>query len=120
MEKITHTNEEWHKQLTSEQYRVLRQAGTERPFTGKYVDTEDDGTYICVGCGNTLFSSGTKFHSGCGWPSFWDVIDNGNVNQHEDRSLGMVRIEVTCAKCDGHLGHVFPDGPRDKTGLRFC
>jgi peptide-methionine (R)-S-oxide reductase len=120
MEKITKTNEEWRKQLNPEQYRVLREAGTERPFTGEYVDTEDAGIYVCVGCGNELFTSDTKYHSGCGWPSFWNVMDEGNVNLHEDRSLGMVRVEVTCAKCDGHLGHVFPDGPRDKTGMRFC
>ena len=120
MEKINLTNEEWLKRLTPEQYHVLRNAGTERPFTGEYVDTEDAGTYSCAGCGNLLFSSDTKYHSGCGWPSFWDVLDESNVNLHEDRSLGMVRVEVTCGKCDGHLGHVFPDGPRDKTGMRFC
>ncbi len=120
MEKINRTDEEWRKLLTPEQYHILRQAGTERPFTGEYVDTEDDGTYVCAGCKAPLFSSDTKFHSGSGWPSFWDVMDKGNVELHEDRSYGMVRTEINCAKCGGHLGHVFPDGPRDKTGMRFC
>lgn len=120
MEKVSKTNQEWREQLTPEQYHVLREAGTERPFTGQYVNTEDDGTYVCAGCGNVLFSSNTKYHSGCGWPSFYDVVDQSDVVLLEDRSYGMVRTEIRCAKCDGHLGHVFPDGPRDKTGLRFC
>lgn len=102
------------------QYRVLRQAATERPFTGEYVNTEDDGSYVCAGCGTQLFSSDTKYHSGSGWPSFWDVISEGNVTLHDDNSLGMKRTEINCAKCGGHLGHVFEDGPRDKTGLRYC
>ena len=120
MKKVTKTDQEWREQLTDQQYRILRQAGTERPFTGHYVDTEDDGTYVCAACGNRLFSSETKYHSGSGWPSFWDVIDQGNVELHEDISYGMRRIEIRCARCDGHLGHVFDDGPRDKTGLRYC
>ncbi|MEM7335519.1 MAG: peptide-methionine (R)-S-oxide reductase MsrB [Chloroflexota bacterium] len=120
MEKINRTDAEWRELLTPEQYHILRQSGTERPFTGEYVDTEDDGTYVCAGCRAPLFSSDTKFHSGSGWPSFWDVLDKGNVELHEDRSYGMVRTEINCAKCGGHLGHVFPDGPQDKTGMRFC
>lgn len=120
MNKITKTKQEWHDQLTDQQYHILREAGTERPFTGEYVDTEDDGTYVCAACGNELFSSETKFHSGSGWPSFWDVISQGNVELHEDTSYGMRRTEIVCARCDGHLGHLFPDGPRDKTGLRYC
>ncbi|MGD2050530.1 MAG: peptide-methionine (R)-S-oxide reductase MsrB [Chloroflexota bacterium] len=120
MEKVKKTEQEWREQLTDQQYHILREAGTERPFTGQYVDTEDDGTYVCAACGNKLFSSETKFHSSSGWPSFWDVISQGNVELHEDRSHGMVRTEVVCARCGGHLGHVFEDGPRDKTGLRYC
>ena len=120
MEKINRTDAEWRELLTPEQYHVLRQSGTERPFTGEFVDTEDDGTYVCAGCKAPLFSSNTKFHSGSGWPSFWDVMDKGNIELHEDRSYGMVRIEINCAKCGGHLGHVFPDGPKDKTGMRYC
>jgi peptide-methionine (R)-S-oxide reductase len=120
MSKITKTNQEWREQLTDQQYHILREAGTERPFTGEYVDTEEDGTYVCAACGNMLFLSGTKFHSGSGWPSFWDVISEGNIELHEDNSYGMRRTEIVCARCDGHLGHLFPDGPRDKTGLRYC
>ena len=120
MEKINKTEQEWREQLTDQQYHVLRQAGTERPFTGEYVDTEDDGTYVCAACGNELFSSAVKFHSGSGWPSFWDVISQGNIELCEDNSYGMRRTEIVCARCDGHLGHLFNDGPRDKTGLRYC
>lgn len=120
MDKVTKTDQEWREQLTVEQYHILREAGTERPFTGEYVDTEDDGTYVCAACGNELFSSEVKFHSGSGWPSFWDVLSRGNVELHEDNSYGMRRVEVNCARCGGHLGHVFDDGPRDKTGLRYC
>ena len=120
MEKITKTDQEWRELLDDQQYHILRQAGTERPFTGQYVDTEDEGTYVCAACGSELFSSETKFHSGSGWPSFWDVISQGNVELHQDISHGMRRTEITCAKCGGHLGHVFEDGPRDKTGLRYC
>ncbi|UCG22982.1 MAG: peptide-methionine (R)-S-oxide reductase MsrB, partial [Chloroflexota bacterium] len=120
MEKVSKTDQEWREQLTEQQYRILRQAGTERPFTGKYVNTEDDGVYACAACGNELFSSETKFHSGSGWPSFWDVVSQGHVELHEDLSYGMRRTEINCAQCGGHLGHVFDDGPRDKTGLRYC
>ena len=120
MEKVTKTDQEWRQQLTDQQYHVLRQAGTERPFTGEYVDTEEDGTYVCAACGNELFSSEAKFHSRSGWPSFWDVINQGNVELREDNSYGMQRTEIVCARCDGHLGHLFNDGPRDKTGMRYC
>lgn len=120
MEKINKTDQEWRQQLTDQQYHVLRQAGTERPFTGEYVDTEDDGTYVCAACGNELFSSEAKFHSGSGWPSFWDVISQGNVELRDDNSYGMQRTEIVCARCDSHLGHLFNDGPRDKTGMRYC
>jgi peptide-methionine (R)-S-oxide reductase len=120
MNKVTKTEQEWREQLTDQQYHVLRQSGTERPFTGEYVDTEDDGTYICAACGNRLFSSETKFHSGSGWPSFWDVLGQGNIELHDDSNHGMKRTEIRCAKCGGHLGHVFEDGPRDKTGIRYC
>ena len=120
MKKITKTDPQWRELLTNQQYRVLRESGTERPFAGKYIDIEEDGTYACAGCGNELFSSKTKFHSGSGWPSFWDVVSQGNVELREDNSHGMKRVEIICAKCDGHLGHVFDDGPQDKTGLRYC
>lgn len=120
MEKVKKTEQEWRELLTPEQYHILREAGTERPFTGEYVDTEDDGMYACAACGNQLFSSEVKFHSGSGWPSFWDVMNRGNVELYEDNSHGMRRVEARCARCGGHLGHVFEDGPRDKTGLRYC
>jgi peptide-methionine (R)-S-oxide reductase len=120
MKKVTKTNQEWREQLSDQQYQILREAGTERPFTGEYVDTEGDGKYVCAACGSDLFSSGAKFHSGSGWPSFWDVISQGNIQLHEDTSLGMKRTEIVCVRCDGHLGHLFDDGPRDKTGLRYC
>lgn len=119
-EKISKTDAEWRAQLTPQQYAVLRQHGTERAFTGEYVDTKTPGTYRCAGCGQSLFESSTKFESGSGWPSFWDVIDKGNVTLIVDNSYGMERVEVRCARCDGHLGHVFDDGPRDTTGLRYC
>ena len=120
MNKIVKTEQEWREQLTDQQYQVLRKAGTERPFAGKFVDSEDDGTYKCAGCGNMLFASDTKFHSGSGWPSFWDVVSKGNIELRQDTSHGMRRVEVACAQCGGHLGHVFEDGPRDKTGMRYC
>jgi len=119
-EKIVKTDAEWRQQLTPEQYAVTRQAATERPFTGKYVHNKADGTYCCVACGQPLFSSETKFESGTGWPSFWDVIEQGNVELREDTSYGMHRIEAVCSRCGSHLGHVFDDGPRDKTGQRYC
>jgi peptide-methionine (R)-S-oxide reductase len=118
-EKITKTDAEWRETLTPEQYRVLRQQGTERPFTGKYWNMKDDGTYTCAACGQELFRSDTKFDSGCGWPSFYDALESGNVETRVDTSHGMVRTEVVCSRCGGHLGHVFEDGPAP-TGLRYC
>jgi peptide-methionine (R)-S-oxide reductase len=117
--EVTKTDEEWRESLSPEQYAVLRQAGTERPFSGEYVDTKDDGIYRCAACGNELFDSGTKFDSGTGWPSFWEAVRPDAVELVEDRTHGMVRTEVRCARCGSHLGHVFPDGPRP-TGDRYC
>jgi methionine-R-sulfoxide reductase len=105
--------------LTPEQYHVTQEKGTERAFTGKYWDTKTPGTYKCVVCGEELFSSDTKYDSGCGWPSFYQPADKAKIDEHTDRSYGMTRTEVTCGKCGAHLGHVFPDGPRP-TGLRYC
>jgi peptide-methionine (R)-S-oxide reductase len=119
MKKVQKSEEEWKRELTPEQYHVLRQKGTERPFTGEYVDTKDPGVYVCAGCGTELFSSDTKFESDCGWPSFYAPLVPENVASEEDRSHGMRRTEVLCEACGGHLGHVFPDGPRP-TGLRYC
>ena len=118
-EKITKTNEEWREQLTPEQYYVCRQKGTERAFTGMYWDSREEGLYRCVCCNAELFRSDQKFDSHCGWPSFFDAIEPERINQHEDLSFGMRRIEVTCARCDAHLGHIFDDGPAP-TGLRYC
>ena len=119
MDKIHKTDEEWKKQLTKEQYNITRQKGTERPFTGKYWNFFEEGHYECVACGNYLFDSNSKFHSGCGWPSFFEPVSDSHLNFHKDTSYGMVRTEVTCARCGAHLGHVFEDGP-PPTGLRYC
>jgi peptide-methionine (R)-S-oxide reductase len=118
-EQVTKSEEEWRKILTPEQYQILREKGTERPFTGKYWNKKDDGTYVCAACGQELFTSDTKFDSGCGWPSFYDAMDKGKIELREDTSHGMLRTEVLCARCGGHLGHVFDDGP-DPTGKRYC
>jgi peptide-methionine (R)-S-oxide reductase len=118
-DKIERSDEEWKKTLTPEQYHVLREKGTERAFTGKYADTHDPGTYRCAGCGNPLFDAETKFESGSGWPSFYQPVAKDAVETETDRKFGMTRDEVVCAKCGGHLGHVFPDGP-EPTGLRYC
>ena len=119
MEKITKSEEEWKKDLSPEQYHILREKGTERPFTGKYYLHKEKGVYVCAACGNELFKSDTKFDAGCGWPSFSDVIDRNKVIFTRDTSHGMIRTEITCARCGGHLGHVFDDGP-EPTGLRYC
>ncbi|WP_288485668.1 peptide-methionine (R)-S-oxide reductase MsrB [uncultured Novosphingobium sp.] len=119
MSKIEMTDAQWREKLTPEQYAVLRQAGTERAFTGKYEGNKQEGTYTCAGCGAPLFGSDTKYNSGSGWPSYTAPVEDGAVDEHRDVSHGMVRTEVRCATCEGHLGHVFSDGP-GPTGLRYC
>lgn len=116
---ISMNDQDWKEKLSPEQYRVIREKATERPWHGKYVHHHDDGIYVCAGCGNALFDSKTKFESGSGWPSFYDAALSGNIVLKEDKSLGMLRVEVLCKKCEGHLGHVFDDGP-EPTGLRYC
>ena len=118
-DKIRKSEAEWRKILTPQQYHVTRQKGTEPPGTGEYEDVEEPGVYVCAGCGEELFTSNEKFDAHCGWPSFFEAIDKAKINEHEDTTHGMRRVEVTCAKCGGHLGHVFPDGP-NPTGQRFC
>ncbi len=118
-DKIHKSEEEWRKELTPQQYHVLREKGTERAFTGEYYDTNTPGKYLCAACGQELFTSDTKFDSHCGWPSYYEPAKQDAVEEHEDQSFGMRRVEVTCSRCGGHLGHVFPDGPRP-TGLRYC
>lgn len=119
MEKIKKSEQEWRQELTPEQYHVMREAGTEPAFTGKYYKTKDSGTYVCAACGQPLFDSETKYESGTGWPSFYKPLEAGAVEEHSDNTYGMRRTEVRCARCEAHLGHVFPDGPRP-TGMRYC
>ena len=119
MDKLKLSDDEWRRRLTAEEYAVLRKHGTERAFTGCFLGTKEPGTYVCAGCGNPLFKSGTKFESGTGWPSFTQPISPEALANIEDKSYGMVRVEVQCARCDGHLGHVFPDGP-PPTHQRYC
>jgi peptide-methionine (R)-S-oxide reductase len=119
MDKINKSDDQWQKDLTPEQFYVTRKAGTEPAFTGKYYKTKDPGIYTCACCGQQLFSSETKYESGSGWPSFYKPVSEDAVEEHGDTSHGMRRVEVRCSKCDAHLGHVFPDGPRP-TGLRYC
>jgi peptide-methionine (R)-S-oxide reductase len=119
MPKVTKSDAEWREQLTPEQYRVARQKGTERPYSGEHEQTWADGHYFCIGCGQELFESDSKFDAGCGWPSFYQASNQEAITEHVDLTHGMRRVEVVCSACDSHLGHVFPDGPQP-TGLRYC
>jgi peptide-methionine (R)-S-oxide reductase len=119
MTKVTKSDEEWRKELGAERYHILREKGTERAFTGELLNSKGPGTFVCAGCGAPLFDASTKYDSGSGWPSFTAPVKEGSVDEHRDVSHGMVRTEVTCANCGGHLGHVFPDGPGEN-GLRYC
>ena len=119
MGKVNKTDREWQRELSPEEYRITRQKGTEPAFTGQYWNTKQHGIYVCRCCGAELFSSDTKYDSGCGWPSFFRPLDSTAIEEHEDLSHGMVRTEIVCHDCDAHLGHVFPDGP-PPTGLRYC
>ncbi len=118
--KFPETEEKWKERLTPEEYHILREKGTERPFSGEYYSHNKSGIYVCKGCGTELFKSEAKFDAHCGWPSFYEGIDKSKIKETIDRSHGMIRTEVTCSNCGGHLGHVFDDGPQDKTGLRYC
>lgn len=118
--KVKKTDEEWRQQLDENSYKICREADTEPAFTGKYWDLKDKGDYLCIGCGEVLFTSTTKYDSGCGWPSFFKPDAEGTIDEKEDLSFGRVRTEVVCSRCDSHLGHVFPDGPQEETGLRYC
>ncbi len=120
MDKIEKSEEEWKKDLTPEQYEILRKRGTEQAFSGKYVENHEDGVYKCAACGLQLFDAGTKFDSGTGWPSFSDPMNLEHVELKEDNDYGMIRTEVVCKRCGSHLGHVFEDGPREKGGKRYC
>lgn len=120
VDKIKKTDEEWKAELTEEQFHITREKGTERPFTGKFSDHKRKGEYVCVCCGQPLFNSDSKFDSGTGWPSFDGPMKRDKVKTEQDNSLGMSRTEVMCSKCDAHLGHVFPDGPSETTGMRYC
>jgi peptide-methionine (R)-S-oxide reductase len=118
-DKIDKPDTQWRAELTPEQYAVLRQKATERPFSGEYAASNAPGTYVCAGCGAPLFKSDDKFDAGCGWPSFTQPVEDTHIAEEQDRSHGMIRTEVLCARCNGHLGHVFTDGP-EPTGLRYC
>jgi peptide-methionine (R)-S-oxide reductase len=118
--ELPESESEWRGVLSEEEYRVLREKGTERPFSGELLAEKGDGVYVCAGCGQQLFSSESKFDSGCGWPSFYEALDPQKVEEHVDLTHGMRRVEVTCRRCGGHLGHVFPDAPQTPTGMRYC
>ncbi|MBL8631199.1 MAG: peptide-methionine (R)-S-oxide reductase MsrB [Rhodospirillaceae bacterium] len=119
MSKLVKSEDQWRQDLSPEEFRILRQKGTERAFTGKYEGYKGAGTFVCAGCGQALFDAATKYNSGSGWPSFYQPLQDSAVEEHADTTHGMRRVEVTCSNCGGHLGHVFPDGPRP-TGLRYC